>query len=118
MKYLIPVLLIGSLCISCSDGLVDFESDEVEGSVSEGKVTVFNKLNNSIYYFLIERETAARTYWTATSADKNQIKARSTKRISLKDIYGYEREDEILLYYWKGKDSGPGDIKHILVKTD
>lgn len=110
--------LVVSLAIGCSD-ITHFESEAVEGRVSKNALYVYNKSGRAIAYFAVEREEAALIDWVRTPANggENTIEAGTTKRILLRDVYGYERGDEILFYYWASANH-ESELYHFIIKTD
>ncbi len=117
MRYFLFLFLIGVLT-GCSDGLLGIGSGEVEAKVNEKELEVHNNLNGSIYYFAVERGTAAVISWAPLSEERNEVKARHTRKISLDDIIGYKKGKEILFYYWAQKEPGSDDIKNMVIQTD
>lgn len=100
--------------IGCSDGPVAFENDEIEVIAIGKDQRVFNKINRSIFYFVVERETASRLDWIPVSREENEIKARDGKAIPLEDILGYKKGKEVLFYYWSSTDPGSSKINSII----
>ena len=119
------VIFICSGIISCSDNAVDFKSDEIEGEVSKNRLTIINKLDNPIYYFVVERETARTIDWGPLSTDENKINPQQNKQIELNDVHGYQKWKQRIIYYWSVVYPDPsvglvGDwksIKSIVVDT-
>lgn len=116
MKYILSILLIGFL-LGCSDNPTAFSSEEIEGKVTEETLEVFNKLDRSIYYFVVERGTAATILWAPTSGEDNEIKRLRSRAIKLDDIFGFEPGKEILFYYWSEQELGSADIKNIVIQS-
>ena len=117
MKYIIPGLLIIFLS-ACSESLLDFESDEVHGQVTDTELRIYNKTQGPIWFVAIEQEMRATSEFVFLSNEENKIESGEGKSFSLDIVFGYERGDEIILYYWDTVDPESEDIKSIVIDTD
>ncbi len=117
--YSTPLLfLIGLISVSCSDSVSDLNTDDVIVSVESEELTIQNYFTYSIYYFAVDAGTAAYIQWAAISTDENRVKSRSTKRIPVDQIYGFEPGKDIIVYYWSEKEPSNNNIKSQRIGTD
>ena len=112
------LLLIGLIFVSCSESVSDLNTNDVIVSVEGEDLTIQNNFNHSIYYFTVEAGTAASIQWAAISTNENRVKSRSTKRITLDQIYRYEPGAEIIVYYWSEKEPSNNNIKFQRIETN
>ncbi len=106
------------LPVGCSQYPTAFSTDKVSTHVGETGISVFNKSGTSVYYFAVERELAARINWAAVSSKENEITSWDVKFVAYADIGGFEREKQILLYYWSAEDPSLKDIQNMVINTD
>lgn len=111
----ISVLFVWLAIISCSDNPLAFKSDEIDVLVSKNKMTIINKTENPIFYFVVERETAAAINWVPISSSENEIIPQQNKQLNLNDVFGFKAGRQIIVYYWS--DPNPQSIKNIVVNT-
>lgn len=110
------VVCLGTL--GCSDNPVDFRSDEIEGQITKEYLIIFNKLDKPVYHFIVERGMAALISWAPVSSGENRINPNRTKEIVLKDIYGYKKGKQLIVFYWSTEHPGQESIKSIIVDTN
>lgn len=115
MKNFIGIMLI-LLVGGCSD-FDHFESGAIEGYASGEAVHVKNKTDTPVWYMVVERETAATINWVRTKEERNKLVPGVTKEIPLQEVFGYEKGDEILFYYWISTDP-QSELYHLVIKTD
>ena len=114
------ILFIFFVCpgiISCSKNSVEFESKEIDVTVSKNRLVIFNKIYKPIYHFVVERETAALINWAPISDDKNKISPVQSVEIYLNDVLGYQDGMQIIIYYWSVTNPETETIKSIVVDT-
>lgn len=114
--YVLSVILISGLLMSCSDNPMKSINEVVEAEVTEETLRVNNNAEVDIYYEAIEQEHAAVANFHPASKEQNRIPSKSIKDISLSEIYGYETGDKIILNYWTTKEPSTDEIESIVVR--
>lgn len=113
--HIFGLILIAVLSMSCKDS-VNFEVDDLQFSVSEGKLTVINKGSFDIYYFMADRDALASIFWVPVSNEENRIEALSKKELALSEIIGYSEEsEELSFHYWASANPESDDINQIII---
>lgn len=71
--------------------------------ITDNTVVLSNGGEVDLYYFLVERGTAATIFWVPTvSEDGAVLKSGASVNIPFTNITGYKAGDkEVILYYWE-----------------
>ena len=88
-------------------------------------IEITNNNPSTIHFLIVERKTTAIIDWSpgCNLDDPNQIKASHTKSILYEDITGYEKDCEIVIYWWFcikkiGEDQlTPDNFQSTVIKT-
>lgn len=79
--------------------------------VSESGIFITNGTNETIHYFVIEKNEAALIRWIPVCNPNNEIEISSTKEISYSNIPGYFNKCEVLFYWWNCEQINSGEMK-------
>ena len=117
-KLLIFVFILSGLLISCKEDSIN--SAPVSISRIDDKISLINHTEETIYYYLIDRNTLALVLWApSVSDDQPRLAPRGQARIALESITGYRPDSDTLVFnYWNGvmKDGTlqPGPVNQLL----
>lgn len=115
-------LLALSVAWGCKDD--DASPSSFEVSVIQQALQLKNGLGSDVFYFIVERETAALINWApSVSQGTPFVAAGRSVEIKLGDVTGYTPGDtEAIVYHWVAiEEDGaliPGDIKSIVVSLE
>ena len=118
MKSMIRKILlcVPILFISCSD----VDDHQVLVSVSDDVLIIKNISSQTVFFFAVEQECAARINWVPHFNEPN-LKGGEIFTIELNSIFNCESGpvkpgDKIILYYWEKSSDGSPEIKSKVVK--
>lgn len=114
MRFL-TVVFAGLLFVSCSENATDSITKDIKAEINNDKLGIFNNTDDTIYYFVIDRNFAALANWAAESSEENAVKSNDIKTVELSEIVGYESNNEIILYYWSSENPDSDEINNIVV---
>lgn len=117
-RTLITAILFLFVTAGCSDNPLVVKTDEVSILKQSEQMKVLNRLDVSIYYFVVEPSMLETILWAPVSREGNEIKAKSTKEFKYSEVFGYEEGDTIILHYWIGEDPDFEDVKKITIDTE
>lgn len=101
------VSFLSVVVIGCASN--SYEPDAVPPTQRQNTtLRLDNTQNEKVYYFLVERETAAVVLWTPTVTEKTpSIEAQESVWIPYKDIVGYDDNAKEAIFFWW---TNPGDF--------
>ena len=93
----IPLLLALAAC-----ELITGPASRVNAVNDPPNVVVINRGERPIYYFAIEQDAAARTFWGACDNPEtcDAVAPGGRREIPYESISGYSPEAEVILVYW------------------
>lgn len=104
---MVPLLLTAILTISVlschdfgADSVFNYNLAGVRVQVADSSIYLTNGTNDTIYYFTVERGTAAFISWRATCDTSNAVTVNNTKDIPYSKVYGYYQGSEIIIFWW------------------
>lgn len=117
----LPLLAVAAATLACAD-ITGVESDGVRATARADGVVVQNRRAETIYYFAIDRMTAALTLWGACEDPLTcrAIAARSERLVPASEIMGWPESGEVILYWWElepkaGGGFRPDEIRSLVV---
>jgi hypothetical protein len=124
MRYLSVIFLL-VLSAGCRDDGASYKFDDAHGvqiDASSSSLIVRNSTLDTVYYFAVERETAARVDWLPRSDSSNAVKSNSLLAVPYSKIIGYTPQCQIIVYLWNGTRATPflvrsGSMRSLIVQT-
>lgn len=106
------LLLAATAGLACAD-IAGVEGDGVRATAHADGLIVQNLRSETIYYFAIDRETAALTLWGACEDPLTcrGIAARSERPVPASEIMGWPESGEVILYWWELEPKGGGRFR-------
>lgn len=104
------------LVSSCSDNTTGVSSNGVNAQLGDQHLQITNTASSPVYYFVVDQDVAARILWAPTSEERNRIRPRENRNIALDDIYGYQDDGNIIVYFWRNENPENAHIENILIE--
>jgi len=119
MKYLLLLILL--FLPACS--LFSSNDGDVTARALSYEVILRNGTSERVYYFVIGRRIAARTFWGQSLDRTYSVAKGGERRISYDEISQEEGgEEQVLVYWWmaerEGKTETPGRLNFIVVDLE
>lgn len=118
MKKNLIMILFGLAFTTCTD-LNLYSDDAIFISKGDYQLKITNQGDETIYYFIVEQNTAALLDW-APSVNTPNILSKKTVTIKYSEIFGLENSTirnntKAIFYYWFVADSNAFDVKNIII---
>ncbi|SMO51603.1 hypothetical protein [Gracilimonas mengyeensis] len=115
--FLFLIITVGLISTSCVGNLFQDNDDFVKAKVETEQLSLINFSSDTVYYFAIESELAARANYVLRSSEQNQLLPKSNTAISWSQTGSSKSGDKIIVMYWKG-DAPKADeeVKSFTVK--
>jgi hypothetical protein len=121
MKQLLAAIVYLSFLSVTSCSIPNLYEDSII-SYTKGnrELIITNNGNHTIYYLIVEQETAARIDWTPSLRYPN-IPSRKHVVIKYSEIFTVENQlvtegAKVIFYYWNSLMKSTDDVKYLLIK--
>jgi hypothetical protein len=112
------LLLIVFCLFSCNDSVSP--TNQICAQIKGNDLIITNKSDATVYYAAFERNSLANLDWGPFCNDENRVSQSRSKVQKLSDIYAYQANDTIVLYWWEcdGATVKTADLKNMVIPTD
>ena len=94
---------------------VDVGEDDIRVQSEDDGLSIRNGRDASIFYFAIDRHTAAviLMLWAPCVDPEtcDRVDARATRQVAAEDVMGWGASDEVILYWWHLVPAGAGRFR-------
>jgi hypothetical protein len=119
LAFAMPLLLNAAACSP-----TDVEQDDIRVESESDGLSIRNERSSRIYYFAIDRHTAAVTLmlWAPCIDPEtcDRVDPRRSRMVPSADVFGWGNSDEVIVYWWHLVPAGggryrPDEIRSIIV---
>jgi hypothetical protein len=114
----LATFVLAIIMISCSDNIL-FQDEKILISKSESQLSVVNKDDKTIYYFVVDQEVIPLINW-APNESGEKILSGSKATINFNEIIGLQEKNiepgtKVVFYYWGSAFNTSYDVKNVVV---